>query len=201
MNVWVYVLLEKYTHCHYVINNLERELNFSWSLKMNIVKMSLLTVLLAEKRERRNEEKKADPFTFSRPLTRARFFSLLLSYCMHGNDERSKKTSLYRASSDDAFLERECAPLFFCYVLKRTPLHTLFSYFFYARRLHSAAKTKESATSFSPSLPLVLAYTRNKSHLEFFFSRAISLTTKVYDKQRMASESKKRKELILCMIQ
>jgi hypothetical protein len=113
MNVWVYVLLEKYTHCHYVINNLERELNFSWSLKMNIVKMSLLTVLLAEKRERRNEEKKADPFTFSRPLTRARFFSLLLSYCMHGNDERSKKTSLYTASSDDAFLERECAPLFF----------------------------------------------------------------------------------------
>jgi hypothetical protein len=155
MNVWVYVLLEKYTHCHYVINNLERELNFSWSLKMNIVKMSLLTVLLAEKRERRNEEKKADPFTFSRPLTRARFFSLLLSYCMHGNDERSKKTSLYRASSDDAFLERECAPLFFV-MCSSVRHYTLFSRIFFTRVAYIVRPKQRKARPLS--LPLSLLY-------------------------------------------
>lgn len=85
------------------------------------------------------------------------------------------KTQRSRASSDDAFLERVyvCAPLFFCFMLKRTSLHTLFSYFFCALRLHSAAKTKESTTSFFFSFLHIYihthTYTRNKSHREFFF--------------------------------
>ncbi len=56
--------------------------------------------------------------------------------------------------------------------------YTLFSrIFFCERRLHTTAKTKESATSFSLFLFYSYIYIRNKSHLEFFFlSRAISLT-------------------------
>jgi hypothetical protein len=86
-------LLEKNTPFYYVINNLEREFNFSGSLKMDIVKMSPLTLLMAEKRERRNEEKKKLTLLPSPALLRALilFFSFSLML-MYGNDERSKNT-------------------------------------------------------------------------------------------------------------
>jgi hypothetical protein len=69
-----------------------------------------------------------------------------------------------------------CAPLFFYYVLKRTSLHTLFSYFFLRASLTQRGQNKGKRDLFL-SLFLILTYIRNKSHLEFFFlSRAISLT-------------------------
>ena len=117
-NVWISVLLAKYTHCSLCNKQFrKREFNFSGSLQMVRVKMSPLTILLAEKkRKRRNEEKSADPFTFfSRPHTRAQFFfsffSLLYITCMETTIEA--KTLWYRASSDDAFFERVCSS-FFC---------------------------------------------------------------------------------------
>jgi hypothetical protein len=63
------------------------------------VKMSLLTILLAEKeRKRRNEEKKTLTLLPSSPalLRELSFFSLFFSllYCMHGNDDRSKNTMI-----------------------------------------------------------------------------------------------------------
>ena len=104
----------------------KREFNFSWSLQMDIVKMSLLNVLLAEKRERRNEEKNADPFTFPRLLTRAQFFSLFFPLILHTWKRREKQKHHYmRASSDDAFLQRLCAPLFFI-MYSRVRHYTLF---------------------------------------------------------------------------
>lgn len=76
---------------------------------------------------------------------------------------REAKTQLYRASSDDVFSD-ECAPHFFV-MRSSVRLYILFSrIFFGVRRLHVAAKTKESTTSFSR----LLAHIRNKSHLEFF---------------------------------
>ena len=108
--------------------------------------------------------------------------------------KEAKTLRLHKTSADDAFFELVCSTVFLRYVLKHTSLHTLFSYSFCARRLYSTAKTKGKRDlplllSFShPSLTLPLSlyiyvcvYIRNKSHLDFF-SRAISLTAKVYSK-------------------
>lgn len=133
------------------------------------------------------------------------------------------KTLRSRASSDDAFLERVCAyvllSLFFVLCSSvHTSLHTLFSYFF-ARFACIARPKQRKARPPSPSLSCIYIYmyTRNKSHLEFFFlSRAISLTASLRQEHWMVSESKKRrtkrrrrrrrkrkknsKKLILCLI-
>ena len=139
---------------------------------MNIVKMSPLTVLLAQKRKRRNEEKKKLTLLPSPALLRALGFFSFFSHIAHTWKRREKQKHYYTEHRPMMHSSNQCAPrVFFCYVFKRTSLHTLFSYFFCARRLYSAAKTKESATSFSfslPSLSLILTYIRNKSHLDFF---------------------------------
>lgn len=127
------------------------------------------------------------------------FFSLFFSRIACMETTREAKTPLYRASSDDdVFLESMCSS-FFCYALKRTSLHTLFSYFLACLAYTLRPKQKESATSFSFSLVFLHIYA-TKVISSFFFSRTISLTAKVYDKQWMASESNERKELILLMI-
>jgi hypothetical protein len=147
-------------------------------------------MLLAEKRERRNEEK-ADPFTFSRPLTRARFFFFffpLIWHCMETT--REAKTPLYRASSDVAFLERVCSS-FFYYVLKRTSLHTLFSYFFLRASLTQRGQNKGKRDLFLPFI-LTYIYIRNKSHLEFFLSRAISLTASLWQAMHGVRKQEKK---------
>jgi hypothetical protein len=173
-NVWISVLLAKYTHCSLCNKQFrKREFNFSGSLQMVRVKMSPLTILLAEKRKKTKErgKKNADPFTFSRSLTRAEFFfSFFLSYitCMETTIEA--KTLWYRASSDDAFLERVCSSVFFCYVLKRTSLHTLFSYFFLRASLTYHGQNKGKRDLFlALSLLFLHIYTQQKSSRVFFF--------------------------------
>ncbi len=168
MNVWISVLLAKYTHCRYVINNLEREFNFSESLKMDIVKMSPLTILLEEKRERRNEEKKSWPFYLLPPSYASSVFFFSFSLILHAWKRREKQKHHYIKNRPMMHSSNECALLFFCYVLKRTSLHTLFSYFF-ARVAYTARPKQRKARSLSPSLPYSYIYIRNKSHLEFFF--------------------------------
>jgi hypothetical protein len=88
---------------------------------------------------------------------------------------REAKTPLYKESSDDAFLERVCSSFFLLCAQAYVTTHS-FLVFFCARRLHSAAKTKESTISFSLSPLFLHIYTQQKSSRVFFLSRAISLT-------------------------
>jgi hypothetical protein len=168
MNIWISVLLAKNTHCYYVINNLEREFNFSESLKMDIVKMSPLTILLAEKRERRNEEKKSWPFYLLPPSYASSVFFLFFSYIASMETTREAKTPLYRASSDDAFLERVCSSFFLLCAQAYVTTHS-FLVFFFARVAYTARPKQRKARSLSLPLSYSYIYTQQKSSWVFFF--------------------------------
>jgi hypothetical protein len=144
---------------------------------MDIVKMSPLDALLAEEEKKGTRKKKVDPYTFYARLCAFVFFSLFLSCCMHGNDEKAKTPS-QRASSDDAFRQRARSSFFL--LCAQAHVNTYFFLFFCMCALLTprGRKQKERATSLSYSY----IYLRNKSHHEIFLTRAISLTAKVYNK-------------------
>ena len=133
---------------------------------MGIIKMLLLTILSAEKKER-GKRLALYLLPTSHLCSFSFFFPHFLLYCLHGNNRKKAKTPLSRAASNDLFYECICAPhLFFCYGLKHTLLHISLVYF-YIGCSHSTAKTKEGATSLS--LSRILICILNKSHFEFSF--------------------------------
>jgi hypothetical protein len=120
---------------------------------MDIVKMSPLDALLAEEEKKGTRKKKVDPYTFYARLCAFVFFSLFLSCCMHGNDEKAKTPS-QRASSDDAFRQRARSSFFF--VMCSSARQYIFLSFFFVcvRCLHRAAENKRNARPLS----LILTY-------------------------------------------
>jgi hypothetical protein len=131
-----------------------------------------------QKRRKKERGKKKLTLIPSTPAcARSFFFSLFLSCCMHGNDEKAKTPS-QRASSDDAFRQRARSSFFL--LCAQAHVNTYFFLFFCMCALLTprGRKQKERATSLSYSY----IYLRNKSHHEIFLTRAISLTAKVYNK-------------------
>jgi hypothetical protein len=108
---------------------------------MDIVKMSPLDALLAEEEKKGTRKKKVDPYTFYARLCAFVFFSLFLSCCMHGNDEKAKTPS-QRASSDDAFRQRARSSFFFV-MCSSARQYTFLSFFLYVCVAYTARpKTK-----------------------------------------------------------
>lgn len=125
-------------------------------LEMDIVKMSPLVALLAEEEKKGTKKKKLTLLPSIARLCALVFFCLFLSYCIHGNGERAKTPS-QRASSDDAFCQRARFSFFLCYVLKRTPIQTSFSYFFCAHCFYGIAENKRNVRPLSHFLTYVCA--------------------------------------------
>ncbi len=167
MNVWISVLLAKYTHCYYVINNLEREFNYSGSLKMDIVKMSPLNMLLTEKRKGRTRKKKLTLLPFPALLCELVFF-FFFSHIACMETTRETKTSLYRASSDDAFRERVCSSFFLLCVQAYVTIHS-FLVFFFARVAYSTRPKQRKARSLSLFLLFLHIYATKVISSFFFF--------------------------------
>ncbi len=88
---------------------------------------------------------------------------------------RETKTSLYRASSDDAFRERVCSSFFLLCVQAYVTIHS-FLVFFLRASLTQRGQNKGKRDLFL-SFSYSYIYTQQKSSRVFFFlSRAISLT-------------------------
>ncbi len=86
----------------------------------------------------------------------------------------------------------ERAPFFL--LCAQAHVNTYFFLFFYVYVCVAYTARPKTKGKRDLSFSYSYIYLRNKSHHGIFLTRAISLTAKVYDKQIMASESKKKKE-------
>ena len=172
--VWVCVLFEKYIQYHYVINNLERELNFSKSLKMDIVKMSLLTVLVAEKREwKKKWWKKADPFTFPSSSYARSIFFLFFSLVLHAWKRQEKQKHHCIEHRPMMYSSNKCASRFFV-MRSSVRYYILFSRIFLACVAYTLRPKQRKARP-PPSLSLSLSTSTISSLYLALFSISLFL--------------------------